>query len=259
KMVDSCAGEFPAATPYYYSCYDEENEAVSPPGRKAEVLGAGPIRLGQGIEFDYSAVHAAWELKAEGIQSMIINNTPEPVSTYFDTSDRLYFEPLTLEDVLNVVEQEGDIEGVVCQFGGQTAINLAVPLSRAGVRVLGTDIDQMDRAEDRERFDELVADLGIPRPPGGTATTVEEAVAVAGRIGYPVLVRPSFVLGGRAMEIVHDEAGLRAYMRDAIAASADRPVLVDRYFLGREVEVDCVADGEQVIVAGIMEHLERAG
>ncbi len=259
KMVDSCAGEFPAATPYYYSCYDEENEAVSPPGRKAVVLGSGPIRIGQGIEFDYSAVHAAWELKAEGIQSIIINNNPETVSTDFDTSDRLYFEPLTLEDVLNVVEQEGDIEGVVCQFGGQTAINLAVPLSRAGVRVLGTDIDQMDRAEDRERFDELVAELGIPRPPGGTATTVEEAVAVAERVGYPVLVRPSFVLGGRAMEIVHDEADLRAYMRDAIAVSSDRPVLVDRYFLGKEVEVDCVADGEQVIVGGIMEHLERAG
>jgi len=259
KMVDTCAGEYAAATPYYYSCYDQENEAVSAPGRKAVVLGSGPIRIGQGIEFDYSAVHAAWQLKAERIQSIIINNNPETVSTDFDTSDRLYFEPLTLEDVLNVVEQEGEIEGVICQFGGQTAINLAGPLSRAGVRVLGTDIDQMDRAEDRRRFDQLLSDLGIPRPPGGTATTVAEAVAVAERIGYPVLVRPSFVLGGRAMEIVHDEAELRAYMQDAIAVSSDRPVLVDRYFLGKEVEVDCVADGEQVIIAGIMEHLERAG
>ncbi|WP_374711312.1 carbamoyl-phosphate synthase large subunit [Symbiobacterium terraclitae] len=259
KMVDTCAAEFAASTPYYYSCYDEENEVVCPPGRKAVVLGSGPIRIGQGIEFDYSAVHAAWQLREERIQSIIINNNPETVSTDFNTSDRLYFEPLTLEDVLNVVEQEGEIEGVICQFGGQTAINLAVPLSRAGVPVLGTDIDQMDRAEDRERFDRLLVELDIPKPPGATATTVEEAVAVASRIGYPVLVRPSFVLGGRAMEIVHDEAELRAYMEGAIAVSADRPVLVDRYFLGKEVEVDCVADGEQVIIAGIMEHLERAG
>jgi len=271
KMVDTCAGEFEASTPYYYSCYDEENEAVSPPGRKAIVLGSGPIRIGQGIEFDYSAVHAAWQLRDEGIQSIIINNNPETVSTDFNTSDRLYFEPLTVEDVLNVIEQEGgtweygapgqgpDIEGVICQFGGQTAINLALPLSQAGVPVLGTPMDEMDRAEDRQRFDDLLAKLGIPRPPGHTAFSLEEAVSIAERIGYPVLVRPSFVLGGRAMEIVYNEAELREYMQTAIEAAPDRPVLVDRYFLGKEMEVDCVADGEQVIIAGIMEHVERAG
>ncbi|HEY8346126.1 MAG TPA: carbamoyl-phosphate synthase large subunit [Symbiobacteriaceae bacterium] len=271
KKVDTCAGEFEAGTPYYYSCYDQENEVVSTPGRKAIVLGSGPIRIGQGIEFDYSAVHAAWQLRDEGIQSIIINNNPETVSTDFNTSDRLYFEPLTLEDVLNVIEQEGGtweygapgqgpaIEGVVCQFGGQTAINLAGPLAAVGVPVLGTPMDEMDRAEDRKRFDDLVARLGIPRPPGGTAFSLEEAVEIARRIGYPVLVRPSFVLGGRAMEIVHNEEELREYMKSAIEAAPDRPVLVDRYFLGQELEVDCVADGRQVIVGGIMEHVERAG
>ncbi len=271
KMVDTCAAEFEATTPYYYSCYDGENEAVSPPGRKAIVLGSGPIRIGQGIEFDYSAVHAAWQLREEGVQSVIINNNPETVSTDFNTSDRLYFEPLTVEDVLNVIEQEGGtwdngadgeapaIEGVICQFGGQTAINLAVPLAEAGVPVLGTPIEEMDRAEDRKKFDDLLSKLNIPRPPGGTATSLEEAVAIADRIGYPVLVRPSFVLGGRAMEIVYNEEELREYMRSAIEVSERRPVLVDRFFLGKEIEVDCVADGEQVIVAGIMEHVERAG
>lgn len=271
KMVDTCAGEFEASTPYYYSCYDAENEAVCPPGRKAVVLGSGPIRIGQGIEFDYSAVHAAWQLKAEGVQSIIINNNPETVSTDFNTSDRLYFEPLTLEDVLNVIEQEGGswpygaegakpaIDGVICQFGGQTAINLAVPLAEAGVPVLGTDIAEMDRAEDRKKFDDLLIALSIPKPPGATATTADEAVTIANRIGYPVLVRPSFVLGGRAMEIVYNETELRAYMKSAIDVSADRPVLVDRYFQGTELEVDCVSDGEQVVIAGIMEHVERAG
>ncbi|HLN65502.1 MAG TPA: carbamoyl-phosphate synthase large subunit [Symbiobacteriaceae bacterium] len=271
KMVDTCAAEFEASTPYYYSCYDGENEAVCPAGRKAIVLGSGPIRIGQGIEFDYSAVHAAWQLKAEGVQSIIINNNPETVSTDFNTSDRLYFEPLTVEDVLNVIEQEGGtwgygapgqqpaIDGVICQFGGQTAINLAVPLARLGVPVLGTPIEEMDRAEDRKLFDDLLIALGIPKPPGATAVSADEAVAIAARIGYPVLVRPSFVLGGRAMEIVYNEAELREYMAGAIDVSEDRPVLVDRYFLGKEVEVDCVADGEQVIIAGIMEHVERAG
>jgi carbamoyl-phosphate synthase large subunit len=259
KMVDTCAAEFEATTPYYYSCYDGENEAVSPPGRKAIVLGSGPIRIGQGIEFDYSAVHAAWQLKEEGVQSVIINNNPETVSTDFNTSDRLYFEPLTVEDVLNVIEQEGAIDGVICQFGGQTAINLALPLAAAGVPVLGTPIDEMDRAEDRKKFDDLLIELGIPKPPGATATSADEAAAVAARVGYPVLVRPSFVLGGRAMEIVDNESELREYMQNAIDVSFERPVLVDRYFLGKELEVDAVSDGHQVIIAGIMEHVERAG
>ncbi|MGE5674417.1 MAG: carbamoyl-phosphate synthase large subunit [Mycobacterium leprae] len=262
KMVDTCAAEFEAATPYYYSCYDGENEANPPKGRKAVVLGSGPIRIGQGVEFDYSAVHAAGELRNEGIQSVIIKNNPETVSTDFNTSDRLYFEPLTVEDVLNVLELEGDTPAdvpVVCQFGGQTAINLSVPLAEAGVPVLGTPIEEMDRAEDRRKFDDLLTELSIPRPPGGTATSLAEAAAVADRVGYPVLVRPSFVLGGRAMEIVHNESELLGYMKGAIAVSAERPVLVDRYFMGKELEVDCVADGEQVIVAGIMEHVERAG
>jgi len=271
KMVDTCAAEFEATTPYYYSCYEGENEAVSPPGRKAIVLGSGPIRIGQGIEFDYSAVHAAWQLRDEGVQSVIINNNPETVSTDFNTSDRLYFEPLTVEDVLNVVEQEGGtweygvpgsgpaLDGVVCQFGGQTAINLAVPLAQLGVPVLGTAVAEMDRAEDRKKFDDLLIELGIPKPPGATAVNADEAVAIAARISYPVLVRPSFVLGGRAMEIVYTEGELREYMKNAIEVSSDRPVLVDRYFLGKELEVDCVCDGEQVIIAGIMEHVERAG
>jgi carbamoyl-phosphate synthase large subunit len=271
KMVDTCAAEFEATTPYYYSCYDGENEAVTPAGRKAIVLGSGPIRIGQGIEFDYSAVHAAWQLKEEGVQSVIINNNPETVSTDFNTSDRLYFEPLTVEDVLNVIEQEGgswpygqagakpNIDGVICQFGGQTAINLALPLARFGVPILGTPIEEMDRAEDRKKFDDLLIELGIPKPPGATAVSVDEAVAVAARVGYPVLVRPSFVLGGRAMEIVYTESELRDYMKSAIDVSEDRPVLVDRYFLGKELEVDAVSDGEQVIIAGIMEHVERAG
>ncbi|HWI65627.1 MAG TPA: carbamoyl-phosphate synthase large subunit [Symbiobacteriaceae bacterium] len=259
KMVDTCAAEFEASTPYYYSCYDGQNEAVSPPGRKAIVLGSGPIRIGQGIEFDYSAVHAAWQLKEEGVQSIIINNNPETVSTDFNTSDRLYFEPLTVEDVLNVIDQEGAIDGVICQFGGQTAINLALPLAEVGVRVLGTPIEEMDRAEDRKKFDDLLIELGIPKPPGATAVSADEAAAIAARIGYPVLVRPSFVLGGRAMEIVDNEAELREYMQNAIDVSFERPVLVDRYFLGKELEVDAVCDGSQVIIAGIMEHVERAG
>lgn len=271
KMVDTCAAEFEATTPYYYSCYDGENEAHCPPGRKAIVLGSGPIRIGQGIEFDYSAVHAAWQLRDESIQSIIINNNPETVSTDFNTSDRLYFEPLTVEDVLNVIEQEGgpweygapgahpDLDGVICQFGGQTAINLAVPLARAGVPILGTPIEEMDRAEDRKQFDDLLIALNIPKPPGATAVSTVEAIAVADRVGYPVLVRPSFVLGGRAMEIVYSEGELREYMQSAIDVSEDRPVLVDRYFQGKELEVDCVSDGEQVIIAGIMEHVERAG
>lgn len=263
KMVDTCAAEFDASTPYYYSTYDGiENEAVSPPGKRAIVLGSGPIRIGQGIEFDYSCVHAAWGLRENGLQSVIINNNPETVSTDFDTSDRLYFEPLTLEDVLNVLDQEsqhGEISGVITQFGGQTAINLAAPLAATGVPTLGTAVEMVDRAEDREKFDALLEELGIPRPAGGTATSYEGAVAIARRIGYPVLVRPSYVLGGRAMEIVYTEAELKEYMASAVEVSEARPVLVDKYMNGTEIEVDAVADGEQVLIAGIMEHVERAG
>ncbi len=269
KMVDTCAAEFEAATPYYYSTYDGENEVKVPPGPKAIVLGSGPIRIGQGIEFDYSAVHAAWALREEGIQSVIINNNPETVSTDFNTSDRLYFEPLTVEDVLNVIEQEGgewayghgqpDITGVVAQFGGQTAINLSGPLANVGVPLLGTSVEDVDRAEDRKKFDDLLSELGILRPPGGTAVTVEEAVRIAEQIGYPVLVRPSYVLGGRAMEIVYREDELRAYMTTAVEVSESRPVLIDKYLLGKEIEVDAISDGQQVLIGGIMEHVERAG
>ncbi|HEY8486469.1 MAG TPA: carbamoyl-phosphate synthase large subunit, partial [Limnochordales bacterium] len=257
KMVDTCAAEFEAATPYYYSTYEGEDESRPGQGPRAIVLGSGPIRIGQGIEFDYSAVHAAWALREEGIESVIINNNPETVSTDFNTSNRLYFEPLTFEEVMNVVELES--AGVMCQFGGQTAINLAPPLAAAGVTVLGTPVEEMDRAEDRDKFDRLLEHLGIPRPPGGAALTVEQALAIARRVGYPVLVRPSYVLGGRAMEIVYSDGDLKDYMRTAVEVSESRPVLVDKYLQGKEVEVDAVADGQEVLIGGIMEHIERAG
>ncbi|MGQ9532454.1 MAG: carbamoyl-phosphate synthase large subunit [Desulfotomaculales bacterium] len=258
KMVDTCAAEFEAATPYYYSTYERENEAVRSYRRKVVVLGSGPIRIGQGIEFDYCSVHSVWALREEGYEAVIVNNNPETVSTDFDTSDRLYFEPLVPEDVLNVVEHEGP-EGVIVQFGGQTAINLARPLASAGVRVLGTDVADIDRAEDREKFDALLEELGIPRPPGGAAKSVEEARAIAARIGFPVLVRPSYVLGGRAMEIVYNGEELMEYMRSAVQVTPEYPVLVDKYLFGKEVEVDAIADGEEVLIPGIMEHIERAG
>ena len=262
KMVDTCAAEFEAVTPYYYSTYEGEDESRPGRGCKAAVLGSGPIRIGQGIEFDYSAVHAAWALRDEGVESVIINNNPETVSTDFNTSSRLYFEPLTFEDVMNVLEAEsqgGPVEGILCQFGGQTAINLAGPLAAAGIQVLGTPVEEMDRAEDRDKFDRLLEQLGIPRPAGGAALNTEQALAIARRVGYPVLVRPSYVLGGRAMQIVYDDDELREYMRDAVEVSESRPVLVDKYLQGTEVEVDAVADGEEVLVGGIMEHVERAG
>jgi carbamoyl-phosphate synthase large subunit len=258
KMVDTCAGEFAAVTPYFYSTYEDEDEAVPLLGRKVIVLGSGPIRIGQGIEFDYCCVHAAWALREEGVRSIIINNNPETVSTDFNTSDRLYFEPLTLEDVMNVVRKEQP-EGVITQFGGQTAVNLAAPLERAGVRVLGTSAWAIDQAEDRARFDAHLARLDIPRPAGGTALSAVEAAAIARRVGYPVLVRPSYVLGGRAMELVTGEDELRSYIEAAALVSPGRPILVDRYIEGREVEVDAVSDGVDVLVAGIMEHVERAG
>jgi carbamoyl-phosphate synthase large subunit len=258
KMVDTCAAEFEATTPYYYSTYETENE-VQPSGkRKVIVLGSGPIRIGQGIEFDYSTVHAVWAIRNAGCEAVIINNNPETVSTDFNTSDRLYFEPLFFEDVMNVIEQEQPI-GVIVQFGGQTAINLAAPLARAGVPILGTSLESIDAAEDRKKFEALLRKLNIPQPKGGTVTSVDEAVGTAGQLGYPVLVRPSYVLGGRAMEIVYSDEELLAYMREAVKINPEHPVLIDRYMLGKEIEVDAICDGETVLIPGIMEHVERAG
>ncbi|ACA59813.1 carbamoyl-phosphate synthase large subunit [Candidatus Desulforudis audaxviator] len=258
KMVDTCAGEFEATTPYYYSTYEDEDEAEPQAVRKVVVLGSGPIRIGQGIEFDYCSVHSVWALKEQGVKAIIINNNPETVSTDFDTADRLYFEPLVPEDVMNILHKEKP-DGVIVQFGGQTAINLARPVEKAGFNILGTSVADIDRAEDRERFDQLVAELGIPRPPGGTGFSVEEAQRIAEQVGFPVLVRPSYVLGGRAMEIVYNSQELLEYMADAVRVTPKHPVLVDKYLLGKELEVDAVCDGETVLVPGIMEHVERAG
>lgn len=258
KMVDTCAAEFDALTPYYYSCYDQENEAIYSEDRKIVVLGSGPIRIGQGIEFDYCSVHSVWALRQQGIEAVIINNNPETVSTDFDTADRLYFEPLVPEDVLNILLKEKP-EGVIVQFGGQTAINLASPLEKAGIKILGTSVDDIDRAEDRERFDQLLIELNIPKPMGKTAFSVEEAVEIADRIGFPVLVRPSYVLGGRAMEIVYNTHELLNYMETAVKITPEHPVLVDKYLFGKELEVDAICDGETVLIPGIMEHIERAG
>ncbi len=258
KMVDTCAAEFEAATPYYYSTYAQEDEVTVSHKRKVMVLGSGPIRIGQGVEFDYCSVHSVWALREMGLESIIVNNNPETVSTDFDTSDRLYFEPLTPEDVMNIIDKEKP-EGVIVQFGGQTAINLAGPLAKAGVKVLGTSVDSIDRAEDREKFDELLEQNNIPRPKGSTVTNGIDAVIEANKIGYPVVVRPSYVLGGRAMEIVYTEEELKDYMTRAVKASPEHPVLVDRYMQGTEVEVDAISDGKDVFIPGIMEHVERAG
>ncbi|MBX5466350.1 MAG: carbamoyl-phosphate synthase large subunit [Firmicutes bacterium] len=258
KMVDTCAGEFPAATPYYYATYERENEAEPLAGDKVLVLGSGPIRIGQGIEFDAATVWALDALRRRGVRAMIINSNPETVSTDFNASDRLFFDPLTLEDVLNVVEHERP-RGVLVQFGGQTAINLAEGLVHHGVPILGTDYEGVRTAEDRRRFDALLERHGLRRPPGGTATTADEALAVAASIGYPVLVRPSFVLGGRAMEIIEDEAQLVRYLERLTEIGPSQPLLLDRYVNGLEMEVDAVSDGERVIIPAVMEHVERAG
>ena len=259
KMVDTCAAEFEAATPYYYSTFQaEEDEVRVSDARKVIVLGSGPIRICQGVEFDYCSVHSVWALREMGIEAIIINNNPETVSTDFDISDRLYFEPLTTEDVLNIIDKEKP-EGVIVQFGGQTAINLAASLQKAGVKVFGTSVDDIDRAEDRERFDEVLTQTQIPRPQGISVTNLDDAVTGAAKIGYPVMVRPSYVLGGRAMEIVYNEAELRDYMSRAVKVTPDHPVLVDRYMQGTEVEVDGISDGVDVVIPGIMEHVERAG
>ena len=258
KIVDTCAAEFEAATPYYYSVFAQEDEVQTTGDRKVIVLGSGPIRIGQGIEFDYCSVHSVMALRRSGIQSIIINNNPETVSTDFDTADRLYFEPLTLEDVMHVIEKEKP-EGVIVQFGGQTAINLAAPLEARGVKIIGTSVEDIDRAENREKFDSLLTQLDIPRPAGISVVSQEEALAGARNIGYPVVVRPSYVLGGRAMEIVYSDAELSEYITRAVKASPDHPVLIDRYMQGIEVEVDAISDGSNVLIPGIMEHIERAG
>ena len=259
KMVDTCAAEFAAATPYYYSTYrGTEDEAHVSDGKKVLVLGSGPIRIGQGVEFDYCSVHSVWALREMGIEAIIANNNPETVSTDFDISDRLYFEPLTTEDVLNIIERE-QCDGVIVQFGGQTAINLAASLHKAGVKIFGTTVDDIDRAEDRERFDEVLTETKIPRPQGISVTNQADAITGAKEIGYPVMVRPSYVLGGRAMEIVYNEEELTDYMSRAVKVTPDHPVLVDRYMQGTEVEVDAISDGQTVVIPGIMEHVERAG
>lgn len=258
KMVDTVAGEFTSATPYFYSTFEHVNESTPSKRPSVLVLGSGPIRIGQGVEFDYATVHAVKALQAMGYEAIIMNSNPETVSTDFSVSDKLYFEPLTLEDVLNVVDLEQPI-GVVVQFGGQTAINLAQPLANQGVTILGTSVADLNRAEDREEFDQVIKNLQLPQPKGKTATTVADALAAADEIGYPVLVRPSYVLGGRAMEIVTNREELADYMERAVKVSPDHPVLIDSYLVGAEAEVDVLSDGETVVIPGIMEHIERAG
>lgn len=258
KMVDTCAAEFESTTPYFYSSYEDENESIRTEKESVIVLGSGPIRIGQGVEFDYATVHSVWAIQQAGYEAIIINNNPETVSTDFSISDKLYFEPLTLEDVMHVIELEKPL-GVVVQFGGQTAINLADGLAERGVKILGTSLEDIDRAENRDKFEKALVELDIPQPAGKTATSIDEAIAVATSIGYPVLVRPSYVLGGRAMEIVESEEALRYYMNNAVKVNPKHPVLVDRYVQGQEVEVDAISDGVNVVIPGIMEHIERAG
>ncbi|KAA9238633.1 MULTISPECIES: carbamoyl-phosphate synthase large subunit [Aerococcus] len=258
KMVDTCAGEFESQTPYFYSTYAEANESQVSNREKVIVLGSGPIRIGQGVEFDYATVHCVEALKHAGYEAIVINSNPETVSTDFSISDKLYFEPLSFEDVMNVIDLERP-KGVIVQFGGQTAINLAWPLARAGVKLLGTQVEDIDRAEDRDLFEQLIHSLNIPQPNGKTVMNESEAVKAAKEIGYPVLVRPSYVIGGRAMEIVYSETELHKYIQSAVEVSEDHPVLIDDYLLGIECEVDVISDGEDAYVPGIMEHIERAG
>jgi len=258
KLVDTCAGEFEAATPYYYSCWEEETESTPVATKTVIVIGSGPIRIGQGIEFDYCSVHAAWALRDSGVRAVLVNSNPETVSTDFDTSDRLYFEPLDLDGALNVARTER-VAGALVQFGGQTAINLAEQLDQHGIPIMGSSVEAIDLAEDRRAFARSLDAIGIPQPMGGTTTTVEEAEAIADRAGYPVLVRPSYVLGGRAMEIVRNRDELRRYMVWAISAMPRGQVLVDKYLQGTEVEVDAISDGDTVVIPGVMQHVERAG
>ena len=258
KMIDTCASEFESYVPYFYATYEDENESVRTDKKKIIVLGAGPIRIGQGVEFDYSTVHAVQTIKRAGYEAIIINNNPETVSTDYTTADKLYFEPLTPEDVMAIVDFEQP-EGVIASLGGQTAINLAQPLMERGVKIIGTDCAAIERAENRDSFNAIIRELGIPQPAGHAVTSIEEGVQAAAEIGYPVLVRPSFVLGGRAMQIVSKEADLRHYLKTAVEIDKDKPVLVDKYIMGKEVEVDAICDGQDVFVPGIMELVERTG
>ena len=258
KMVDTCGGEFEALSPYYYSTYEQYDEVVVSDKKKIIVLGSGPIRIGQGIEFDYCSVHCVKSLRKMGIETIIINNNPETVSTDFDTSDKLYFEPLTEEEVYNIIQKEKP-DGVILQFGGQTAIKLAKFLSEKNVKILGTGFKDIDAAEDREKFDELLEELSINRPKGKGVWSVAEGIEIANSLGYPVLVRPSYVLGGQGMEITYDEKRLVQYLEDAFERDAVNPVLIDKYLTGREIEVDAICDGKDILIPGIMEHLERAG
>ncbi len=258
KMVDTCAGEFVSETPYFYSSYEDENESVVTDSKKVLVIGSGPIRIGQGVEFDYATVHSVLALKEMGYEAIIMNNNPETVSTDFSVSDKLYFEPLTLEDVMHVIDLEQP-EGVIVQFGGQTAINLVEGLSRHGVNILGTTMDAINQTEDRDLFEQLLTNLDIAKPGGESVTSEEEAVQAAQRIGYPVVVRPSYVLGGRAMEIVYSEEELLIYMEENVRVHNGHPILIDKYLTGMEIEVDAITDGQDVVIPGIMEHIERAG
>ena len=258
KMIDTCASEFSSYVPYFYSTYETENESIVSDKKKIVVLGSGPIRIGQGVEFDYSTVHAIWSIRRAGYEAIIINNNPETVSTDYTTSDKLYFEPLTVEDVMNIIHLEKP-EGIVVSLGGQTAINLADPLHKLGVPIVGTDVKAIENAENRDSFEKIMTTLGIPQPNGEAVTNIEDGVKVAAKIGYPVLVRPSYVLGGRAMQIVSNEESLRHYLQSAVEINVDQPVLVDKYIMGRELEVDAICDGKDVFIPGIMEHVEKTG
>ena len=258
KMVDTCGGEFEALSPYYYSTYEQYDEVEVSDKKKVIVIGSGPIRIGQGIEFDYASVHCVMALKKMGIETIIVNNNPETVSTDFNISDKLYFEPLTEEDVLNIIEKENP-DGVILQFGGQTAIKLANFLKEKGIKTLGTTAEQIDMAEDREKFEELLEKFDIARPKGKGVWTLEEGIEEARRLGFPVLVRPSYVLGGQGMEITYDEEELIYYLKNAFIKDKKNPILIDKYLMGREIEVDAISDGENILIPGIMEHLERAG
>ncbi|WP_418668972.1 carbamoyl-phosphate synthase large subunit [Alistipes putredinis] len=258
KMIDTCASEFSSYVPYFYSTYEQENESIVSEREKIVVLGSGPIRIGQGVEFDYSTVHAIWSIRAAGYEAIIINNNPETVSTDYTTSDKLYFEPLTIEDVMNVITLEKP-KAIVVSLGGQTAINLAAPLHELGVPIIGTGVEAIQNAEDRGCFEKIMEELGIPQPEAEAVTDIESGVRAAERIGYPVLVRPSYVLGGRAMQIVSNEERLRHYLQTAVEVNEDSPVLVDRYIMGRELEVDAICDGKDVFIPGIMEHVEKTG
>ena len=258
KMIDTCASEFSSYVPYFYSTYEQENESIVSEREKIVVLGSGPIRIGQGVEFDYSTVHAIWSIRAAGYEAIIINNNPETVSTDYTTSDKLYFEPLTVEDVMNVITLEKP-KGIVVSLGGQTAINLAEPLHELGVPIIGTGVEAIRNAEDRGCVEKIMEELGIPQPEAEAVTDIEAGVRAAERIGYPVLVRPSYVLGGRAMQIVSNEERLRHYLQTAVEVNEDSPVLVDRYIMGRELEVDAICDGKDVFIPGIMEHVEKTG